>query len=157
MKKEAENHIVIPITGITSGVHSHLFTLGRSFFGSFGNGDIRDAHIEAAIELEKETGWIRLKVEIKGSVVRSCDRCLGDVVIPIVYSAPVVVKFARAHGEEECGEWIILDPIDTEIDLTQYVYDSVCVSLPLQSIHASGGCDPEMEKKIAELSINLNL
>jgi uncharacterized metal-binding protein YceD (DUF177 family) len=93
-------------------------------------------------------------VALEGCVVRSCDRCLKDVTVPIAYSAPILVKFAANHESEEGDEIIILDTTATEVDLSQYIYDSVCLTLPLQSIHPIGQCDPEMEKKIAELTVN---
>ena len=156
MKKEVETNVVIPIKGLAQGVHNFAFLLAQPFFDYFGNQEIREAHIEVAVALEKRIDWVRMDVAITGSVLRACDRCLGDVVAPIAYHAPVMVKFSKEYGEEEGDEIIVLDPSDTEIDLTQYLYDSVCLSLPLQSIHPLGACDPEMEKKIAELSIHTN-
>ena len=43
--------------------------------------------------------------------------------------------------------WI--GPSETEIDLSQYIYESICLSLPYQRVHPVGsdgksGCDPDM-------------
>jgi len=154
VKKEAATDIIIPIKGLSSGVFTYLYTLEQSFFDRFENQDIREAHIEVIVSMEKQTDRIRMDVDLKGSLLRSCDRCLGDVTIPVTYNAPMVVEFCKTVIEEESDEFIILDPTATQIDLTQYIYDSVCVSLPLQTLHPSGYCDPEMEQKIASLTIN---
>ena len=158
MKKEVVTNIVIPIKGFTQGVHSFVHHLNQPFFDQFGNQEIREAQVEAQITLEKQGNWIRLEVALKGSVLRSCDRCLGDIAVPVAYCAPVMVKFAKMDKEEEmeeCDEIIILEPAAPEIDLTQYLYDSVCVSIPLKTIHPAGQCDPQMEQKISELTINI--
>ena len=154
MKKEVETATIIPIKGLASGVHTYRFTLEQPFFDRFENQDIRSACIEVAVVLERQGSSLRLDIALQGSLLRPCDRCLGDVTAPIEYHAPMVVKFSAAHQEEEHDEVFILDPAATELDLTQYLYDSVCVTIPLQSLHPLGQCDPVMEKKIAELSIN---
>ena len=146
--------VIIPINGLTSGKYTFNFTCEQPFFDQFGNQDIRDAHIETVIVLEKESSHYRLDINIHGSVVRSCDRCLGDVSTHISFHAPIIVEFSNRYSKDEGDEIILLSPAATQIDLTQYVYDSVCVNLPLQSIHPIGACDPVMEQKLAEHTIN---
>ena len=153
MKKAVGVGIIIPLKGLALGRHTFGYSLGQDFFDYFENQDIRDARIEIAITLEKEAGWIRVNMALDGTLLRSCDRCLGDITTPVTYSVPIMVKFAKMQGEEERDELIVLEPTDAELDLTQYVYDTVCVNLPLQSLHPPGLCDPLMEQKIAELSI----
>ena len=154
MKKEVKTATIIPIKGLDSGVHTYRCTLEQPFFDRFENQDIRAAHIEVTVAMERQNGSLRLEITLQGSVLRPCDRCLGDVTVPVTYHAPIFVNFSTTHEDEMHDEIITLDPTATELDLTQYLYDSVCVSLPLQSIHPRGQCDPVMEQKIAELSIN---
>jgi uncharacterized metal-binding protein YceD (DUF177 family) len=33
--------------------------------------------------------------------------------------------------------------VDTELDLSQAIYDYVCLSLPMQRLHADGECNPD--------------
>ncbi|MCL2501841.1 MAG: DUF177 domain-containing protein [Bacteroidales bacterium] len=148
---------VISLKGLAAGVHHYVWTLGQDFFDQFGNRDLREAHVEARVALEKQADRMMLEVALEGSVLRSCDRCLGDIRVPIDYCAPVVLQFGKnipTEDWEQDGEIILLEPTEAELDLSQYLYDSACVSLPLQSLHPQGQCDPEMEKKIAELTVN---
>ena len=148
------NTVIVPIKGLSSGVYTYDYTCEHSFFDQFGNQDVRDAHVEVHVVLEKEERWMRLIIVMNGTLLRSCDRCLGDVLTPVNYRASVVVKFAKSYGEEEGDELFLLEPAATQIDLTQYVYDSICVSLPIQSLHPLGQCDPEMERKLSQLTVN---
>jgi len=154
VSKEIEAAVIIPIKGLTSGVYTHKYTCGQPFFNLFGNQEIREAIIEVTVVLTKENHLIRLEVTLQGSVIRSCDRCLGDVPTPVSYHAPIVVEFAENDGDYEGEEIISISPTATQINLTQYVYDSICVSFPLQSLHPTGACDPVMENKLAQLTIN---
>ena len=154
VKTAHDTSIVIPLKALTPGNHSFAFSVASDFFESFNNHDFRDAHIVVGIEVEKQPTWLRLEVDLAGSLVCSCDRCLGDIVTPITYHAPLMVKFCSTERDEENDGILILHPTDTQLDLTQYIYDSVCVSLPMQLIHPAGQCDPDMEEKIAALTIN---
>ena len=37
-----------------------------------------------------------------------------------------------------------MDPADGELDLTQFLYDYVCLNLPLIKVHEDGECNQEM-------------
>jgi uncharacterized metal-binding protein YceD (DUF177 family) len=45
-----------------------------------------------------------------------------------------------------------MDPTDGELDLTQFLYDYVCINLPLQKVHNEGECNPEMIAKLKNVS-----
>ena len=139
LKKECDTGMIISVKGLALGLHHYVWTLERDFFYQFENQDLIDAHIEARVALERQPDRIMLQATLQGSVVRSCDRCLGDVAIPFAYCD---------------GEVILLEPDQDALDLSQYLYDSVCVNLPLQVLHPAGQCDPIMEQKLTELSIN---
>ena len=50
------------------------------------------------------------------------------------------------------GEVMWLSPADDEVDLTQYVYESIILSLPYQRVHPEGGCDAEMMRRFRIVS-----
>lgn len=98
------------------------------FFESFGNSDIRDADIHIAVSVVNHGCTFEASAQIKGSVTVSCDRCLEDLKIP--------VETEFEETEEE--------------DLSQDIYDCVCVSLPLQRVHPENECNPEMLKYLSK-------
>lgn len=44
-----------------------------------------------------------------------------------------------------------MEPTDTDLDLRQFFYDYVCLSLPLQRVHPKGGCNEQMIEKLKSL------
>jgi uncharacterized metal-binding protein YceD (DUF177 family) len=44
-----------------------------------------------------------------------------------------------------------LDPAESELDMRQFLYDYICLALPLQKVHKKGECDPEMIEKLNNL------
>ena len=70
---------------------------------------------------------------ISGSVTVACDRCLEDLELPVVTS------FEESYV-----------PDGAELDLSQDVYDYVCISLPLKRVHPDQGCNQETVGYLSE-------
>lgn len=62
------------------------------------------------------------------------------------------VKTAEEEGTDE--ETIFVTEGSATVDVAQYVYESICLSIPPQRYHPNDGesdCDPVMLKKLNEL------
>ena len=117
---------------------------------------IEQGKLFSEIVLEKQYTLLQLDVKITGSVKVECDRCLGEFDIPINYEGRLLVKFGKAtDATEACDEIMILDPAEDEIDLSQFLFDSINVNLPMRRINPEGLCDKEMIKKLDELRIKI--
>lgn len=143
---------IIPIKGLSAGKHNFEFRLDGGFFEDYGSPFIKDADLLAEILLEKGAGWMRLNAHVTGNVTVECDRCLDDLVLPIDIYAPLQVKFSKVHLTEDDSddECIIMDPLDGELDLSQFLYDYVSINLPLQKVHKEGECNKEMIARLRE-------
>lgn len=142
----------IEIKGLASGTHEFEFRLDGSFFESYENDTIADADLDVRAIVEKGSGRVSLEVLIRGSVTVLCDRCLSDLIIPVDIDAPFSVLFSEYADDEEEGEdVIVLDRSAGEIELSQILYDYVCLSLPIKKIHPDGECDPVMMEKMKDI------
>lgn len=142
---------IIQIKGLQIGKHTYEFPVDGSFFSNFENSQILDADLNAGLELEKGSGWMNLHCSITGSVTVECDRCLDNLELPMDFEATVAIKSAAADDDPQDEGFIIMDPAEGELDLSQFIYDYVCIHLPLQKVHPEGTCNPEMIKKLAEV------
>ena len=80
-------------------------------------------------------------------MVVACDRCLGELELPVSVHPAFSVKFGEAPEDESSAtygdrEIVFLPESDTDMDLSQIVYDYVCISLPMSRVHPEGECDP---------------
>ena len=80
---------------------------------------------------------------IEGDVTCECDRCLEPCSVPIDYEGSLVVRISDEEGEYD-GEIMWVNPADNEVDFTQYIYESIVLSLPYQRVHPEGECNPDM-------------
>ncbi|MDO5442681.1 MAG: DUF177 domain-containing protein [Bacteroidia bacterium] len=124
------------------------------FFSGFENSEILDADIDIDVIVEKSGKYIGVDLDLDGTVTVECDRCLADLQLPVSASPRFSVKFGEesendkltAEGEREI---IFLPESDTDMDLSQVIYDYTCLSLPLSRVHEDGECDPETVKYLS--------
>ena len=136
----------IAYKGLKTGQHEFHFEVDDAFFQSFENAEITKGHCGVNIQMERAETQLDLQIQIDGEVVVPCDRCLDDCLIPIHFSGELVVRISNEMGEYD-GEVMWVLPSEDEVDLAQYIYESVVLSLPYRRVHAEGECNPEMLKR----------
>ena len=103
------------------------------------------------VVVDKSGRYVGVDLGIEGTVVVVCDRCLGDLELPVSVHPSFSIKYGEASEEQSSAteggrEILILPETDADLDLTQIIYDYVCTSLPLSRVHPEGECDPETVK-----------
>lgn len=141
----------IAYKGLRNGLHACRFEVDGALFEAFESTEVKDGTCVAEVELKRSETMLDLAVKITGSVVVPCDRCLEDCRIPIDFEGVLVVKFSDELREYD-GEVMWLSPMETEVDLSQYIYESIILSLPYQRVHPQGECDPEMLRRFRIVS-----
>ena len=151
-----KDDFVVPLNGLAQGRTEFRWSAGKEFFDRFENSEILDADLSVAVWVEKSGRFNGVDCEIDGQVTVSCDRCLEDLQMPVHTGFKLSVKFGPAVPERESGtirpetegerEIVYLPVSDADLDLSQVVYDYVCLSLPVQRVHGEGGCNPDAIK-----------
>ncbi|MBO4263305.1 MAG: DUF177 domain-containing protein [Bacteroidales bacterium] len=124
---------VINLEDSASSGRKQSWKADGQFFGKFGNTDILDADLEVVATFSDHGATVDVAVSVSGTVTVPCDRCLGDLVIPVDTS------FEETYTPQGPG-----------LDISQEVYDYVCTGLPLQRIHEEGTCDAETTKYLSK-------
>lgn len=148
---ETAKSYTIAYKGLKQGRHTFDFEVDGALFRSFENADILDGACKVGVVLERGEAMLEADVTIDGSVVVACDRCLEDCPVPIRFEGRLWVKFADEPREYD-GEVLWLMPVEDEIDLRQYIYESIVLSLPYRRVHAPGACDKEMLARFSIVS-----
>lgn len=141
----------IAYKGLKNGLHTFHFDVNGELFAAYESPEIKDGKCDVTVDLERSESMLALTVSIVGSVVVECDRCLEDCRIPIDYCGRLMVKFSDEIREYD-GEVMWLSPAEGEVDLSQYFYESIVLSLPYQRVHPEGACNPEMMAKFRIVS-----
>lgn len=141
----------IAYKGLKPGPHDFDFRVGGGLFEAFPVTEIRGGDCNVRVQVERSETQLALDVTIEGYVVVACDRCLDDVRVPVSYQGRLLVKFSDEIREYD-GEVMWLSPVENEVDLTQYIYESIVLALPYQRVHPEGECDPAMLEKFRIVS-----
>ncbi len=148
----------IAFSGLKEGKHDFDYHIGQSFFEHFENSLVDQADIRVNVTLEKRSSYMALELVLKGTVRLTCDRCLEPYDQPVKHKTVLYVKFGEGNQEEDDGV-IWLHPEDYQINVSQIIYEYICLSIPLRHVHPSGkeggsGCDPEMLRRIKKYHVS---
>ena len=142
---------IIPLNGLAAGETRFFWQAGKEFFDSFENSEILDAHLDADVSVEKSGRYIGVDCDVRGEVTVECDRCLDELDMPIDVEIRLSVKYGSEESSEDPQqgerEVIFIPETDAEMDMSQIIYDYVCLSLPMQRMHDEGECNPEVMKR----------
>ncbi len=102
-----------------------------------------DAGLRIVATASQSGGFIGVRCDICGSVTVACDRCLEALVLPVETFFRLSVKFGpgEERTETEDGEIVMLPYGEADLDLSQFIYDYVMTSLPMQRVHPDGECN----------------
>ena len=147
------NEFIIPLNGLATGKNEFSWKVGKEFFENFDNSEILDAEIDVQVAVEKSGRYVGVDCEAFGDVVVECDRCLEELELPVDVEILLSVKYGDEESSEEPHpgerEVIFIPETEAELDMSQIIYDYVCLSLPLQRVHEEGECNPEAMKCLA--------
>lgn len=142
----------ISYKGLKLGEHSFDFDIKNDFFTEFPESEVKEGTLKAKILMNRQSNLLEFDIVITGKVKVTCDRCLEQFYLPIDYKGYLLAKIGNEPIEDE-ADLIFLTEDDHEVNLAQYLYESIHLSLPLKRYHGLRGtsiedCDQEMLKYI---------
>ena len=105
------------------------------------------------MELKKST-LLELHFESDGKAVVSCDLSNEPFELPMSGMLELVVKFGEEYNNDN-EEVLILPHGEHQLDLSQFIYEMIVLSVPLKKIHPGiedGSLKSEVLNKLDELS-----
>jgi len=151
MKPEVDT--VVQFSGLKPGRYEYEYKLGNTFFEAFENEEIREGEVNFKVVLERQERMLFFTFSFKGEVKSVCDRCLGDISVPVEGEETLCVKFSDTETTDD-DDVVFLPENAYKIDLAQWMYEYVVVSMPMQHVHPEGECDSEMLKFISDERID---
>jgi uncharacterized protein len=156
---DRSKRLIIAFKGLADGKHQFKLSRGDDFFAAIEYSEFEKGEIEIKVDLDKGFNGLTFNIAIKGQVMVSCDRCLDLYYEKVKFEGPLFAKYSDDPDAEGNDEIIFLGKNDYEIDITHFVYESVCLSLPYQRVHkkgkdGKGGCNEEMIELIKKHKSN---
>ena len=155
--KYLSNDYIINFKGLDVGSHYFEYKIDGTFFEAKGIQDFRKANVTAKVEMIKESTMLVFNFVFHGNVELECDRCLDRYEQQMKGTARLIVKFG--DKAKEISEEILIVPFEAyQIDISQYLYEFIVLSLPVKHVHPDDKngfptCNPEMLERLENLTI----
>ena len=146
---------LIPFIGLKLGKHHFEYQIDNAFFEIFDYNEFNNSDIKVNVVLEKKSSLMELAFSHKGAVNVPCDMTNEEFDLPIKGKMKLIVRFGEEFNNDN-EELLILPHGEYQIDIAQYVYEMIALSVPLKRIHPGvkdGSLKTEALTKLKELSI----
>lgn len=149
----------INITSLSEGEHAFAFDIGKDFFYKiYPDTEILDANLKVHITLNYLNKIFNFKLNFDGTLDFECDRCLNTCTLDVDINKNLIFsvetgKSAELNTETEV---IFIDESTEFINLDEYFYDFVILSLPIRKVHddldlPESKCNPDVLNKISNI------
>ncbi|MEQ3661263.1 MAG: DUF177 domain-containing protein [Flavobacterium sp.] len=125
---------LIPFAGLKEGKHQFEYQIGNSFFELFQFDEYQNVDVKVNVVLEKKSTIMELCFVHKGIVNVPCDKTGENFDLAIKGKFDLVVKFGEEFNNEN-EELLILPHGEFQLDVSQYIYESIVLSVPFKRVH----------------------
>lgn len=147
----AAREYIINFANIGGEEEEFEFQITDAFFKNFDESPIQHGDIDVLVVVEKKENMLLLDFTTQGKVTVPCDRCLQDLELEIEGYNELILKIGD-HNEELSENVIMISSKEHELDVSQYIYEFISLSIPMRNVHDEKengqSCDPEALKEI---------
>ena len=146
----------VKFIGLKEGTHNFKFPLSKSFFETFEYSEFNSVDINVDLVLVKKPTIIELSLKGTGSVNINCTLTNEPFDYQINSKLNLLVKFGDSYDDEN-DELLVLPHGSHSIDLDQYFYEMIVLSMPIRNVHPdveNGTIDSEILNRLKEFDIN---
>ena len=156
VKMRVSNEFLIPFIGLKLGKHQFEYQINKKFFEDFGYDEFESCDIKVNLVLEKKSTMLELHFKHKGTIHVPCDLTNEMFDLPVKGKINLIVQFGEAFNNDN-EELLILPHGEHQVDISQYIYEMIALSIPLKRIHPGvkdGTLKTDILDKLDELKVN---
>ncbi|RZJ73791.1 DUF177 domain-containing protein [Flavobacterium sp.] len=149
------NEFLISFAGLKLGKHQFEYQIDKKFFDEFGYDEFESCNITVNVTLDKKTTMLELTFKHKGTVYVPCDLTGEMFDLPVKGKMELIVQFGEELNNDN-EELLVIPHGEHQIDISQYVYEMIALSIPLKRVHPGikdGTLKSEALDKLNELKV----
>lgn len=154
----------IAFVGLKPGLHEFDYELDAQFFEEKAGDKIDEIVAHVKLTLDKNNGFLLLKFMVGGNAEVNCDRCGNPLKVDLWDEFNMVVKLTedpqKSNDEEEDADVFYIAKSESHIDVSDWLYEFVMLSIPMQ--HVCGNdvsdkslCNEDVLKKLAAMQVKI--
>ncbi len=139
--------------GLKLGEHELIYDLDDKFLiWKYPETEYKQLNVQIKVTFDKQVNFFMFHFNIDGSLVVPCDRCGEDFELSLWDEFDLLVKLNDVEDEdqiEEEADVVFISRSETVLDISDWLYEFLMLSIPLQKIHpqdAKGNetCNPDV-------------
>jgi uncharacterized metal-binding protein YceD (DUF177 family) len=150
------NEYNIPFVGLGIGKHHFKYELDNKFFSLFNYSDFVDINCSVNLDFNKKSTLFELIFNVTGTATLICDVSNEPFEQQLENTMELIVKFGDNFNNDN-DEILILPHEAFQINIAQYLYEAVVLSVPIKKVHpgiADGSLKSETLNKLKEYEIH---
>ncbi len=124
----------VNVIGLSKKVHLFEFDLKDDFFERYGKEVLSRGNLNAKVCLDKRETFIEVDFKISGQAKLICDRSLEPFDHQLNIDRKVIFKYGE-EPQEVSDEIVIITRDQDSIDLGQFMYEFIVLSIPIKKLH----------------------
>jgi len=139
--------------GLKLGEHELIFDLDDKFLmWKYPETEYKQLNVQIKVTFDKQVNFFMFHFNIAGSLIVPCDRCGEEFELSLWDEFDLLVKLNDVEDEdqiEEEADVVFISRSETVLDISDWLYEFLMLSIPLQKIHpqdAKGNdtCNPDV-------------
>jgi uncharacterized metal-binding protein YceD (DUF177 family) len=139
--------------GLKLGEHELIFDLDDKFLiWKYPETEYKQLNVQIKVTFDKQVNFFMFHFNIDGSLIVPCDRCGEEFELSLWDEFDLLVKLNDVEDEdqiEEEADVVFISRSETVLDISDWLYEFLMLSIPLQKIHpqdAKGNdtCNPDV-------------
>lgn len=139
------NEFLIPFLGLKLGKHQFEYQISKAFFDHFEYDEFDSSNIKVNLVLDKQSTMLELNFKHSGTINVPCDVTNELFDLPIKGKLRLIVRFGEKFNDEN-EELLILPFGEHQIDVSQYIYEMIVLSIPLKRVSPEAKDKKALEK-----------
>lgn len=140
----------IDLKGLPDGISTRSFDLGDDYFAAVEATELSKGKVHVDVEISRTGKLFTLRFHTTGTVVVSCDRCLGDMDLEITADDRIDAKLGESNSEDD--DFMTVDEDEGILDVAWIIYEFIALAIPVRHVHEPGKCDPAMIRVLEQHS-----
>ena len=124
----------VNIIGLSQNAHHFDYEFGQEFFETYGKALLENGHFKAQVTLDKGETMIEANFHIQGKANLICDRSLEPFEYPMDIDRKILFKYGQEE-KELSDEIVLITREHISLDVGQYMYELICVNIPMKRLH----------------------
>lgn len=145
--------------GLKPGIHTFQYEINDRFMKEHGDWAFEGLEGQVTVTFDKQPSFFMLRFDVDGKLNTPCDRCGDDFKLRLWDEFNLLIKLTGegAEKKEDDADVVFIPRSETVIDIGNWLYEFIQLSIPLQRIHPEGEngestCNAEALKLLNKLS-----